>query len=199
MKKIVRVLLVFLVVISFLTGCYNDDDWAPYTHYRKKLDIPIKSQPISIASLEEEVTTIANNYDENTRLNKVIVTFKDTEQINSQNGIIEFSFYKTNDNKEINQATNVILRFNMETNKVYEVEFEKGHGKRVWGVEKPIEKDISERLFEDIFLILEDNSEYTRKLQEIKPSLKYIFRDDRLEVLLYNIGKNEGTVFRYEE
>lgn len=199
MRKIVCVLYVFLVVISFLTGCYNDDDWAPYTHYKKKLDIPIKSQPVSIASLEEEITTIANNYDENTRLNKVIVTFKDTEQINSQNGIIEFSFYKVNDNKEVNQATNVILRFNMETNKVYEVEFEKGHGKKVWGVEKPIEKDNSERLFEDIYLILESNFQYTRKLQEIKPSLKYIFMDHRLEILLYDIEKNEGPVFSYEE
>lgn len=199
MKKHIYVFFVFLVIISFFTGCYNDDDWAPYTYYRKELDIPIKSQPISIASLEEEITTIANNYDEGTRLNKVIVTFKDHKQINSQNGIIEFSFYKTNDNKEINQATNVILRFNMKTNKVYEVEFEKGHGKRVWGVERPIEKDISERLFKDIFLILKDNSEYTRKLQEIEPSLKYIFRDHRLEVFLYDNSKNEGPVFRYEE
>jgi len=198
LKKIVYVLFVFLVIISFFTGCYNSDDWAPYTHYSKELDISIKSEPVSIASLEEEVTTIAHNYDDGTGLNEVIVSFNN-EQINSHNGIIEFSFYKTNDNKEINQATNVILRFSMETKKVYEVELEKGHGKRVLGIEGSIEKDISERLFEDIFLELEGKSEYIRKLQEIEPRLEYIFRENRLKVLLYDNSKNEGQVFIYEE
>lgn len=185
-------LILFVSIMPILVGC-EDDDFAPYTKYEKDLDVSIGSYPTSIDDVTDEVTQIAQAYQDGVKLTNAKVVLDGSVQINSGKGIILFDFYKEHETK--NQITRILLDFSMVTNKVENLKFEQGHGKRVGGYSNPIDKEISKIQIVELIDSLHKNRKLKKKFQIPNPRLEIDYTRE-INIYLYDNDKNEGPIYR---
>ncbi|MFT9497626.1 hypothetical protein [Anaerosolibacter sp.] len=192
MHKNVFLLIILVAIMPNIVGC-EDDDFAPYTKYEKELDVSIGSYPTSIDDVTDEVTQIAQAYQDGVKLTNAKVVLEGSAQIDSGKGIILFDFYKEHETK--NQITRVLLEYSMITNKVDKIKFEQGHGKRVGGYSNPINKELGKMPFSELINNLHQDVGFQEKAMIPNPRIEIDYTSE-INIYLYDNDKNDGPIYR---
>ena len=174
MKKniIFTVILIFLIILNIFIGfkiwnmIEENDDFAPYTEKTFSEKYTLNTNLFSITELKDETTKIAQNYEEDIKLTQMDYFLED-----KNSGLIILQFYKIFQNSP--KACRIDMKIDVATKQIYNITYQKGHGKRVCG----LEKEIVETLSSDI-------SQYINT-QNIAVSI------DNLHINSRNISKSE--------
>jgi len=126
MSSLVIIILCFIIMITIIVG--GNDDFSPYKRYEKEIDVNITSYSSCIDDIVDEVTRIAQKYQNGAKLTNDIIILDGSKQINHSMGMILFDYYKANITE--NQITKVLLRYNILTSKVDRVKIEQGYFER---------------------------------------------------------------------
>jgi hypothetical protein len=152
MKMKLRVQAIYVlflaIMLAILAGCYDNDDFAPYTGYTDEIcetfaDVEVNS----LAKIIPDANNIAEDYADNLLLTKIILSTADS----GLTGDIQFFYTKVDDTK--NQATSVIISLCIDRKDFYSVEFEQGHSKRVSVISDPISNIYLDMTFSELFEI----------------------------------------------
>lgn len=178
MKKLAIGLLTVIMLLA-VSGCERDYERDTYT---KDLDIPVEAEPISIASLEEEITEIAQEYDEGGILTEAIWVLDGEEDIKSQKGTISFTFCR--DDAETKRGTTVVLTYDMYDQKVTKVSYDQGLGSFDESFTQPIWEDGKKILFSELMDQIRSDNSFDKKLDGVDVTLTIEFTSEKIDVQL---------------
>ncbi|MDR1000696.1 MAG: hypothetical protein LBL96_07860 [Clostridiales bacterium] len=121
---IILITLMMFMIIN--TGCYDNDDWAPYTRKNKDIDEALTANEInSLANIISDANIIAEIYVVGFPMTRITLTTEDA----GMTGDIQFTFAEAYEMS--NQVTIVDVFYDIGRRVFYKVEYEQGHGKRV--------------------------------------------------------------------
>lgn len=120
----VIVIIVFAlgVIVAFSIYLANDDDYAPYTHYTKELDVDISGDIFVVSKVKDELLSIIDN--ENAELCFAYYGFKSLDE-----GFAEF-YFRVKTNKSNNSIAEKLV-YDFSKNKITSLTYEEGITKRV--------------------------------------------------------------------
>lgn len=139
MKKniIFTVILIFLIILNIFIGfkiwnmIEENDDFAPYTEKTFSEKYTLNTNLFSLTELKDETTKIAQNYEKDIKLTQIDYFLED-----ENSGLIILQFYKVFQNSP--KACRIDMKIDVATKQIYNITYQKGHGKRVCGLEKEI-------------------------------------------------------------
>lgn len=117
---------IIIILIAFYIIVKNNPDFAPYIAETYNTEYTIHSDIYKISEIKKEMTKIAQEYEEGIKLTQIEYNFE-----NIKEGKTTFSFYRENYGE--NKACRVDIIVNMTSRKVTEINYYKGHGKRISG------------------------------------------------------------------
>lgn len=158
MKKIIKTItlvsLCFVLMVSFASCSKKETK-------KEKIDIEISKEATSLSSIEEEITEIAYEYSKDSILTNASMFFNGEKEINSQKGIIYYTFCKNLDEK---YGVTTTVKYDMATKKAVEVKYEKGKGQFKGDALKPITEETKNILISSIFEVIKADSNLGNKL-----------------------------------
>ena len=195
MKKIILFSLALSILLS-LTGCYNDDDWAPYESYTKTIKSILTVEITKISDIIPDIDKIAQHQQNDLVLTNITMIFEGERAIQEKSGTIIFGYAKPH--SKINQVSKMDIYFNMSNKTVEKFDWEKGHGKRVSCITDSIGDKYTSISLSEIFVCFENDSKYTNNIADISPRLKIELSFNKLDVFLYDANKTYAApVFVY--
>ena len=154
-KKIVAILvttigcfiaLVWVVLPAVTEWRYNNDDFAPYTSFRRSIGRQSSINSLNLLSdLLPEANEVAKYFDEEVVLTRISFTTEDL----GQTGNINFVFARLYERR--NQVTVITVVFDINDMMFDSVEFRRGHSKRVSAILEPIGMVYMEMAFDELF------------------------------------------------
>jgi len=131
-----------------MTGCYDNDDFAPYTHCIEELSEYFTDEKIiSLSDIIPDANEIAVRYANGLVLTKVSFVTEDF----GLTGNVQFHYTKVHETP--NQATSVKISFDIENKKFYNIEYEQGHSKRVSIITEQVSNQYLNMTFEELFTL----------------------------------------------
>ncbi|MBS7174610.1 hypothetical protein [Massiliimalia timonensis] len=177
-RKLLAFLGCFVLVFCF-AGCERDYE---RTTYQKDLDLAVEAEPNSIADLEEEMTKIAHEYDENGLLTEAMAVFSGDEDIANEKGTLSFTYCSYNE--ETKRSTTVILTYDMYDKKVTKVNYDQGLAKLSEELTKPIWEDGKKIPFSFIFEKVREEDDFKNKIGGENITLTVEFTSANVETSL---------------
>ena len=194
-------LIIFILttsVLFILSGCYDDDDFAPHENYSKKVNTVISTDMDSLSDIIPEIDKIAQKQQGNLALTTVTMIFDGREDCANASGVIIFGYAKPHETR--NQVSRMAIYYNTKTQTVEKFDWEKGHGKRVSCITDEIGDKYINLPLSEILACFNNNSEYITKIEIIDPKLIIELDFNRLSVYLEDMSTpNSMIVFQYSD
>jgi len=193
--KTIRLFFLVLSVAFILTGCYDDDDWAPYESYTKKVGTSLVAGT-KLSDIIQDIDLIAKNKQQNLELTSITMIFEGDREYTEKSGTIIFGYVKGHE--KINQVSKMDIHYCMSNQTVEKFDWEKGHGKRVncLFIDEISDKYINSSV-SDIFSYFEQDDVLLDAITEISPKLIIELSFDRLIVYLYDMNAPRSRVIFY--
>lgn len=165
-----------ILALQTLTGCGLQSD--VQESFEKPVEIAIAAPPISVASLEEELTVIAHGYAPGSHLAHAQAVFDGKASIINQQGVLSYTFYHIQDT---NVITTVILHYDMADERVTTVSFDQRKGNPDPSLEQPIFEG-KHALFSSIFEQVRQDKSFSSKLEQKNATLTIQFTSENLQI-----------------
>ena len=166
--------IIYICMLISLSGCYEDDDFAPYTLYTDVLNEQVsKVDILSLSDIVPDADSIASRYCDGLLLTMVTVCTDDA----CLTGDVVFTYAKAHEIR--NQVTKLKILYNIKDKEFYDCEFEQGHGKRVSVITEKVSEKYINMTFKELFALDE------LKLNALEKRIILELDFDRLEALKY--------------
>ncbi len=177
MRKIVSLFLLLSFVFIF-SGCNSFER----ERYEEDIDVTVDEKPVSVQALLPQMSEIAGEYGENLVPMHINIVFDGDVEISKKLGIIDFTFGSYNEEENI--STIVIITYDMQEEKAYKMSFEQGNAAFETDLSDPVNEQIMQSTFEDIFAVIEDDSNYSDKLDGVNVKLTIEMTNENMKITI---------------
>lgn len=154
MKKLFLPILLSAILLLF-AGCSL---FGEQEAFDKKVDIAIDGEPLALSVVYDDIYGLACEYDQNTKLVGVVVTFEGKEQISTKRGTANFTFAS----KGEENTTAIVVSYDMQGEKVTEISYKQR--KKLKVATEPMDEGLLAASFESIFESFSENTSFVKKL-----------------------------------
>ncbi len=180
-KKLRRIFAVILIiVISFsLSACNNLER----ERYEEDIDVSISTSPTSVDALLGDISAIAADYADDLVPMHINIVFDGEEEIASRLGTIDFTFGHYNEEENI--STIVIITYDMLNMTATNVSYEQGNAAFETDLSNPVNEQIMQSSFADIFTVIENDDNYSGKLHgfNVKLTIQMTSENMTIEII----------------